>query len=270
MPWEKRSNSPPSALFCPLRVSATYEIFPTAGISHHPLQAVTDGHTARKQAGTTQCCGHRGARAEKPGAVVPPVQAQRDWKTQQRGFGFTSKGSFQFQAPEGDLQPCWSQGLSWLLGSGGEQEPQPPLAGSMITSPPVQLAVPHRQPTGTPVHATNRWINAYVLLSSLSLAEREENQEKSKHSEYPPAPKESPPTAGRTGQPLHQHQLLVLTIIGTSLILTLQKQQLPGGESFWTSSPAHTSPPLPHHLGTQHGDTQAQLFLLHTSVAQNS
>lgn len=96
-------------------------------------------------------------------------------------------GIFSALGTQGDLQPCCSQDLSWLLGSGTEQELQLPLARSTVTSSPVRLAAPHRQPSGTPDHATNSWIKAYVLMSPLSPAGREGNRGKSKHSKYLPA-----------------------------------------------------------------------------------
>lgn len=220
-----------------------------------------------------QCWGHRGAQAEKPGTCGPSSPspegsentAARLWVYFQGEFSTPgTRGRFAAPVEPGSLPAA---GL-WR----GAGTTQPPSARSTVTSLLVQLAAPHRQPTRTPVHATNSWINAYVLVSSLSLAGREENQEKSKHSEYPPAPTGSPPTAGRTGRPphQHQHQLPVLTIIGASLILSLQKQQLPGGDSFRAPPPAHSSPPLPHHPGTHNGNAWLQPLLLHTFMAQNS
>lgn len=105
------------------------------------------------------------------------------------------------------------------------------MAGSTITSSPVRLALPHWQPTGTTVHATNSWINAYVLPS------REGGEE---GREGPNTVSAFPPPAGQT-----PHQLPVLTMISAALILSLQKQQIPREDSFRAPPPAHIPPSLP-------------------------
>lgn len=125
---------------------------------------------------------------------------------------------------------CSPAAASSLLAAGRstEQELQPPLASSTITSPPVQLAVPHRQPTRTTVHTTNSWINAYILPSR-------EGGEESR--EGPSTVSTFPPAAGQT-----PHQLPVLTIISASLILSLQKQQIPRED--FQGSPSSTHLPI--------------------------
>lgn len=188
--------------------------------------------------------------------VLPLVQALKGWETQQRGFWFISTGCFQLPAPRADSQPRCSRALArsgscsrpWL----GAQSPLPQ-SGSQA---------PRRQPTGTPVHAANGWINTYNLMSPLSPAEREENGEKSKHSEYPPAAR--PPTAVPAPP-------APLTITAASLGPPCRSSSFPGDTLLGPpTSSRHVSISAPRPGETQNNEAQPQLLLIHTFMAANS
>lgn len=207
-----------------------------------------DRHTARKLAGTTQRCArgcdHRGAQAEKPGPAVPLVQAQRGWETQQQGFGFISMRCFQLWAPRGDLQPgsqlaagLWhgAEATAALGWEHGHLFPSPARGASQAanwdTSPRHKQLDKHLRPHESP------------------FPRREGGEPGEVQAQRVPAGCQTtwgpfPPPAQRLP---YQHQLPMLTIISTSSIFSLQKQQLPGGDFLRAPPLQHT---LPHLCST--------------------
>lgn len=167
--------------------------------------------------------------------------------TSGKALGLIPWDVFNFGHPREICSPVAAGVLSWLLGSGAEQEPQTPSAGSTVTSSPVQLAAPPPAANWdtSPCH---KQLDKRLRPHESPFPSREGGEPGEVQAQRVPAGRQPP------GAPSHcrrdGHRASTSCLCSPPPVhpdpLSLQKQQHPRADFFRAPPPAHTSPSLPH------------------------